>query len=101
MTLSKVSFSDILGNDSRDHFDTFGEIYIFILSKMTFLKVLINGNSFFWNQTLQFMTITSVYFGKLASYDSKRPRIFFCLCDFLCQRTISVGLKYAQSLGLF
>ena len=26
MTLSKVSFSDILGNDSRDHFDTFGEI---------------------------------------------------------------------------
>ena len=24
LTLSKVSFSDILGNDNLDHFDTFG-----------------------------------------------------------------------------
>ena len=29
MTLSKVSFSDILRNDYLDHFDTFGEIFDF------------------------------------------------------------------------
>ena len=46
MTLSKVSFSDILRNDYLDHFDTFGENFVFdtfkndmTLSKMTLLKV--------------------------------------------------------------
>ena len=29
MTLSKVSFSDILRNDNLDHFDTFGENFKF------------------------------------------------------------------------
>ena len=29
MTLSKVSFSDILRNDCLDHFDTFGENFDF------------------------------------------------------------------------
>ena len=29
MTLSKVSFSDILRNDYLDHFDTFGENFDF------------------------------------------------------------------------
>ena len=29
MTLSKVSFSDILRNDYLDHFDTFGEHFDF------------------------------------------------------------------------
>ena len=29
MTLSKVSFSDILRNDDLDHFDTFGENFDF------------------------------------------------------------------------
>ena len=29
MTLSKVSFSDILRNDHWDHFDTFGENFDF------------------------------------------------------------------------
>ena len=69
---------------------------------MTFLKVLINGNSFFLESD---PTIHDNYFCVFWQVgivrDSKRPRIFFCLCDFLCQRTISVGLNYAQSLGLF
>ena len=50
------------------------------------------------------MTIASVYFGKLASYDSKRPRIFFCLCDFLCQQTtnccwVEINIFIAELFG--
>ena len=42
MTLSKVSFSDILGNDYWDNSDTFDEnfeLFFPTLSKMTHLKV--------------------------------------------------------------
>ena len=35
MALSKVSFSDILGNDFWDHHDTLDKIWIFTLSKIT------------------------------------------------------------------
>ena len=40
MTLSKVSFSDILRNDNLDHFDTFVENFDFdTFPKMTLLKM--------------------------------------------------------------
>ena len=40
MTLSKVSFTDILRNDYWDHFDTFGKkIFILALSRITLSKM--------------------------------------------------------------
>ena len=39
MTLSKVSFSDILGNDNWDHFDTFGGNFDFHTFKNDTLEI--------------------------------------------------------------
>ena len=53
LTLSKVSFSDILRNDCLDHFDTFGENFDFDTFKNDTFKYGTFKNDTFTNDTFE------------------------------------------------